>query len=66
MRQASDDNSGCLHDLLSYALKVVCNTPDVRQERVASAKRALRNGTLPLKGEELAEKLLELPLHEVK
>jgi hypothetical protein len=66
MRQASDDNSGCLHDLLSYARKVVCNTPDVRKERVASAKRALRNGTLLLKGEDLAEKLLEPPLHEMK
>jgi Anti-sigma-28 factor, FlgM len=66
MCHASDDNPGCLHDLLYYAREVVRDTPDVRKERVANAKRALRNGTLPLKGEALAEKLLEPPLHEMK
>jgi hypothetical protein len=66
MGHSSGDNSGCLHDLLYYAREVVRDTPDVRKERVASAKRALRNGTLTLKGEDLAEKLLELPLHEMK
>jgi hypothetical protein len=66
MSHASDDNSGHLHDLLYYARDVVRDTPDVRKERVANAKRALRNGTLTLKGEDLAEKLLEVPLHEMK
>jgi hypothetical protein len=66
MSHASDDNSGCLHDLLYYAREVMRDIPDVRKERVASAKRALRNGTLPLKGEDLAEKLLEPPLHKMK
>ena len=65
MMHPSCDDSDRRHDL-RYARDVVRDTPDIRKERVASAKRALRNGTLRLKGEELADKLLEDPLHEMQ
>jgi flagellar biosynthesis anti-sigma factor FlgM len=37
---------------------IIAQAPDVREDRVAAAKRALQAGTLELRGEELAEKLL--------
>jgi anti-sigma28 factor (negative regulator of flagellin synthesis) len=45
------------------ARRTVEETPEVREERVAAAKRALQAGTLKLRGEELVEKLLCDPLH---
>jgi anti-sigma28 factor (negative regulator of flagellin synthesis) len=45
------------------ARQVIEETPDIREERVAAAKRALQAGELTLRGEELAEKLLCDPLH---
>jgi anti-sigma28 factor (negative regulator of flagellin synthesis) len=53
------------HDIC-LTREVVRDAPDVRQDRVARAKRALRNGTLMLTGEQLAEKLLEDPLHKTQ
>jgi anti-sigma28 factor (negative regulator of flagellin synthesis) len=63
MSQSSGNNPDRHRDL-SYARDVVRDTPDIRKERVAAAKRALRNGTLKLQGEELANKLLDDPLHQ--
>ena len=45
-----------LHDTLQ-------DTPEVRDARVAEAKRALEEGTLNLNGQDLAAKLLDDPLH---
>ncbi|HEY7493151.1 MAG TPA: flagellar biosynthesis anti-sigma factor FlgM [Candidatus Tectomicrobia bacterium] len=45
------------------AKQIIEETPEIREERVAAAKRALQAGTLNLHGEELAEKLLHDPLH---
>jgi anti-sigma28 factor (negative regulator of flagellin synthesis) len=48
---------------IQRAKQVIEETPEIREERVAAAKRALQAGTLNLHGEELAEKLLHDPLH---
>ena len=48
---------------IQRAKRVVEETPEVREERVAAAKRALQAGTLKLQGAELADKLLRDPLH---
>jgi flagellar biosynthesis anti-sigma factor FlgM len=40
------------------ALAVVRATPDIRTARVAEAQQALAQQTLPLRGEELADKVL--------
>jgi anti-sigma28 factor (negative regulator of flagellin synthesis) len=48
---------------IQRAKQIVEETPEIREERVAAAKRALQAGTLNLHGEELAEKLLHDPLH---
>ena len=45
-----------IHDTLQ-------DTPEVRDARVAEAKRALAEGTLNLNGQDLAAKLLDDPLH---
>lgn len=63
MSQSSCNNPDRHRDL-SYVRDVVRDTPDIRKERVAAAKRALRNGTLKFKGDELADKLLNDPLHQ--
>jgi anti-sigma28 factor (negative regulator of flagellin synthesis) len=59
------DNPDRFHDICSTQ-DAVRDAPDIRQERVAKARRSLRNGTLTLTGEQLAEKLLEDPLHEMQ
>jgi len=48
---------------IQRAKQIIEETPEIREERVAAAKRALQAGTLNLRGEELAEKLLHDPLH---
>jgi anti-sigma28 factor (negative regulator of flagellin synthesis) len=44
--------------------KIVDQAPEIRADRVAAAKQALQAGTLELRGEELAEKLLRDFLHK--
>lgn len=50
---------------LQHAKQALERAPDIRQERVAAARRALESGRLQLSGTELAEKLLQDPLHQV-
>ena len=50
---------------LQHAREVVEATPEIREERVTAAQQALENGTLPLQGAVLADKLLSDPLHGV-
>lgn len=45
--------------------KIVDQAPETRDERVAAAKQALQAGTLELRGEELAGKLLHDFLHKL-
>ena len=47
------------------AQQAVEQAPDVRHDRVAAIKRVLESGTLKLNATELAEKLLDDPLHQV-
>ena len=44
--------------LIQQAKQAVEAAPDIREDRVAAVKRALQNGTLTLRGKDLAEKLL--------
>jgi anti-sigma28 factor (negative regulator of flagellin synthesis) len=48
---------------IQRAKQVIEETPEIREERVAAAKRALQAGMLNLHGKDLAEKLLQDPLH---
>jgi flagellar biosynthesis anti-sigma factor FlgM len=43
---------------------IIDQAPEIREDRVAAAKQALQAGTLELRGEELAEKLLRDFLHK--
>src|SRR5262245_19456175 len=45
--------------LIQQAKQAVEVAPEVREDRVAAMKRALQNGTLNLRGKDLAEKLLD-------
>ncbi len=45
--------------------KAVEEATDIREERVAAMKLALKKGKLQLNGDELAEKLLADPFHQV-
>jgi flagellar biosynthesis anti-sigma factor FlgM len=45
--------------------KIVDEAPEIRDDRVATAKQALQAGTLELRGEELAGKLLRDLLHKL-
>ena len=56
-------NSSDRDRAIQRAKQIVEETPEIREDRVAAAKRALQAGTLNLHGEELAEKLLHDPLH---
>jgi anti-sigma28 factor (negative regulator of flagellin synthesis) len=49
--------------LIQHTKKAVEEAPEVRAERVAAMKRALRNGTLNLRGRDLADKLLRETLN---
>ena len=62
MSSADDDSPNRDRDI-QRAKQVVEETPEIREERVAAAKRALKAGKLNLQGADLAEKLLSDPLH---
>jgi len=51
------DDIQCIYDMVKTA-------PDIREERVAAAKEALARGTLPLRGIDLAHKVLRGMLQE--
>jgi anti-sigma28 factor (negative regulator of flagellin synthesis) len=70
----TEENSGASgkdHEMLpsrdrdmQRAKQVVEEAPEIREELVAAAKRALRTGTLNLEGTALAEKMLSESLHK--
>lgn len=43
--------------------RLVQQTPEIREQRVAAATRAIEQGTLTLKGSDLADAILSDPLH---
>ena len=47
---------------IQRAREVAQGAPEVRADKVEAARRAVQSGNLNLKGEDLAEKLLEDPL----
>ena len=50
--------------LIQQLHKAVDETPEVREDRVAAMRRALQNGTLNLRGKDLADKLLDETLRD--
>ena len=44
---------------LQVAKNAVAGTPDIREDKVASIKAAIDNGTYDVSGEEFAEKIME-------
>jgi anti-sigma28 factor (negative regulator of flagellin synthesis) len=64
-RMETMSSSGHARDRdIQRAKQLVEEAPEIREERVAAAKRALRTGTLNLEGTELAEKMLSESLHK--
>ena len=47
---------------IQRAREVAQGAPEVRADKIEAARRAVQSGNLNLKGEDLAEKLLEDPL----
>ena len=43
---------------IAAAKQVIANTPDVRQEKVASLQREVQNGTYKVPAQKIAEKML--------
>jgi anti-sigma28 factor (negative regulator of flagellin synthesis) len=50
---------------IQLARKIAQDAPDVREDRIAAAKRALRNGTLMLDADTLATQMLTDPHHGI-
>jgi anti-sigma28 factor (negative regulator of flagellin synthesis) len=50
---------------LQLARKIAHDAPEIRKDRVAAAKRALRHGTLMLDADTLATQLLTDPHHGI-
>jgi anti-sigma28 factor (negative regulator of flagellin synthesis) len=50
---------------VQHLRNIVDEAPEIRNDRVAAAKQALQAGTLELRGEELAGKLLRDFLHKL-
>lgn len=57
--EVDKDKSSQRERVIRRALEIVQDAPDLREDRVQAARRALANGTLPLDGATLAEKLLQ-------
>lgn len=58
-RGADKGKSSQRERAIQRALEIVQETPEIREDRVQAARRALANGTLPLDGATLAERLLQ-------
>jgi hypothetical protein len=58
-READTSNSSKRERVIRRALEIVQEAPEIREDRVQAARRALAHGTLPLDGATLAEKLLQ-------
>ena len=56
--QFIDEDCAVTADDIQYIQDMVNAAPDIREERVAAAKEALARGTLPLRGIDLANKVL--------
>lgn len=57
MNDAHDNKIARDYDL-QLARKIAQDAPDVREDRIAAAKRALRNGTIMLDADTLATQML--------
>jgi anti-sigma28 factor (negative regulator of flagellin synthesis) len=57
MNDAHDNKIAHDYDL-QLARKIAQDAPDVREDRIAAAKQALRNGTLMLDADTLATQML--------
>jgi flagellar biosynthesis anti-sigma factor FlgM len=57
--EADKDKFSQRERVIRRALEIVQEAPDLREDRVQAARRALADGTLPLDGATLAEKLLQ-------
>jgi len=64
MNDAHDHKSARDYEL-HQAHKIAQDAPDVREDRIAAAKRALRNGTLRLDADTLATQMLTDPRHGI-
>ena len=64
MNDAHDNPVARDYDL-HLAHKIVHDAPEIRKDRVAAAKRALRNGTLMLDADTLATQMLTDPHHGI-
>ncbi len=53
-----DDDADCSDEAMQDVCDMVHAAPDIREDRVAAAKAALAQGTLPLRGMELVDKVL--------
>jgi anti-sigma28 factor (negative regulator of flagellin synthesis) len=64
MNDAHDHKIARDYDL-QLARKIAQDASDVRENRIAAAKRALRNGTLMLDADTLATQMLTDPHHGI-
>jgi len=64
MNDAHDHKSARDYEL-HQAHKIAQDAPDVREDRIAAAKRDLRNGTLMLDADTLATQMLTDPHHGI-
>jgi len=64
MNDAHDPKSARDYEL-HQAHKIAQDAPDVREDRIAAAKRDLRNGTLRLDADTLATQMLTDPHHGI-
>jgi hypothetical protein len=62
--QLADENCAVTADDIQYIHDMVKAAPDIREERVTAAREALACGTLPLRGIDLAHKVLRGMLQE--
>ena len=62
--QFIDENCTVTADDIQYIQDMVNAVPDIREERVAAAKEVLARGILPLRGIDLADKVLRNMLQE--
>jgi anti-sigma28 factor (negative regulator of flagellin synthesis) len=65
MMSDAHDNKIARDYKLHQAHKIAQAAPDVREDRVAAAKRALRHGTLMLDADTLATQILTDPHHGI-
>ena len=58
VQSVDDERADCSDDSLQDICDLVKAAPDIREDRVAAAREALAQGTLPLCGKDLVDKVL--------